>query len=284
MRIYLKRPLADDRAMARIEEALIRHAPKDVEVVGSIEEADLVLLHVIGRLDRIKRMTTYLQEQGKEYAILQYAIRSTKTPHTKDWISVWQGAKLVWSYYDLPSLCEEDGTSADFPSYTSPLGTYFDSPLRKKQYVIATSGRSYLTESVRECRHATSGKVFHVGPDLGRDDFECSNGMNDVDLAVRYSQCQFVSGLRRIEGLELPAVEGLMCGARPIVFDRPDHRLWYEGLAEFIPEGSREEVIESLKEVFAKGARPVSTEEKKIARERFNWCRILTEFYERLHG
>ena len=125
-------------------------------------------------------------------------------------------------------------------------------------------------------------RVFHVGPVItNRPEVDFSNGMADASLAKNYSACEFVSGLRRTEGFELPVIEGLVCGARPIVFDRPHYRHWFENLAVFIPETNRDGVVNSLSKVFKKGAKPVTKTEIKEARKRFNWEVIVKRFWEK---
>lgn len=285
MNVFTRTHVPTDRGMSRVVAALEKHAPGGIQIVTDAREADLVVLHVIGRGDQLTRAAESLRGNGQKYAVIQYAIRSTKAPRTSSWLPLWRNAELVWSYYDLPALCAEDGTRPDFPFYHSPLGTDFHAESGPKRYLIATSGLSYLTESVRECVLAARGlgeRVFHVGPELGIKGVECSNGMSDADLAEKYSQCEFVSGLRRIEGFEFPVIEGLACGTRPVCFDRPHYRQWFTGLADFIEERPREGVIESLSALFERGARPVTSEEKAIARERFDWRTIVSGFYSRL--
>ena len=158
------------------------------------------------------------------------------------------------------------------------------SPRGKKKYVIASSGRAYLTESARECILAAQNvhkRVFHLGSVItDKPNVDFSDGMSDQKLAEKYSACEFVAGLRKKEGFELPVIEGLICGARPIVFARPHYRKWFNDLAEFIPERSRDYIIEDLTYLFKKGARPISKEEKQIALERFNWETIVKKFWK----
>lgn len=267
--------------MTRVINALEKHAPSSVEIVNNIDDADLVIVNIIGRLERMTDLIERLKEQGKKYAIVQYAVRSTKTPDIKSWIPLWRGAEAVWSYYDLKLLCEQDGEVCDFNFYHSPLGTYFRHEFGERKYVIASSGLSYLTESVKECNVAAmrvGKKIFHVGPEIGKG-IECSNGISDSDLAIKYSQCEFVSGLRRIEGFEYPVIEGFMCGARPIVFEKPHYRSWFHDIAIFIEEAPREDVFKSLIRIFEKGAEPVTEEEKIKVQDRFDWARIISGFY-----
>ena len=285
MKVFTRTHKKGDRGMRRVVAALEAHAPKTIEIVGNMDDAELVILHVIGRCNRMTELSDRLRRLGKKYAVIQYAIRSTKTPHTSEWLPLWKHAALVWSYYNLRALCQEDGTQADFTFHHAPLGTDFYHGHERKKYMIATSGLSYLTESVRECVIAAgrSGKkVFHVGPAIGHH-IECSNGMSDEDLMKKYAQCEYVSGLRRIEGFEFPVIEGLMCGAKPIVFDKPHYRHWFHDLAIFIPEGPREQVIESLRTLFRAGAYPpVMEKDKDVVRERFDWGKIIHGFYSSL--
>lgn len=270
MRVLAKTNETDSRGVLRVVDALERYHPNYVEIVDTQEEADLIIFHVIGRRDGILRR---IKQANKPYAIIQYAYKSTLTPNPGDWKEIWDKAVVVWSYYHLPIK----------NLYHAPLGTDFHISLeQEKEYVIATSGLSYLTESVRECvlaARAVKGKVFHVGPELNVPDVVCSDGMSDGELQKEYAKCQFVSGLRRVEGFEFPVIEGLMCGARPIVFDRAHYRQWFDEYAEFIPEQGREHVVANLINIFKAPRREVTTEEQLKAQLAFNWNTIIEGFY-----
>ncbi len=283
MKVYLQPPRVNSLSLKRVARALTQYKPDWVEIVDSEADADLVVLHVIGRQDQILKQAA----KTKSYAVIQYAIRSTMRPETEGWIPLWQNAKLVWSYYDLPYLCYEDGSSHWFPFYHAPLGVdeRFIAEERDREFRIMTSGQSYLTESVRECIIAareTDGLIFHLGDELNQEKTFCMTGIPDGALIDVYSRCQYVSGLRRIEGFELPAAEGLLCGARPIMFDKPHYGQWFSDFAIFIPENSRQEVIQSLKNVFLSEYVPVSQEEIEAARKLFNWKTIVEGFWKGL--
>lgn len=152
-------------------------------------------------------------------------------------------------------------------------------------YVILTSGLSRLQESVRECEIASDiveRHMFHLGRRVsGRPHVTCAEGMSDLELAKVYSTCEFVSGLRRTEGFELPAAEGLLCGARPILFDSANYRFNYKDWGLYIREGSRQEVVDQLVDIFKQGAEPVTTHEREEAAHWFNWERVCGEFWQR---
>jgi hypothetical protein len=278
VKVFIDKKNTESIAISRTVEALIKYAPAKIDFVTDPHLADLVIFNVVGRLSQTtQRIISY----GKPYAIIQYTFRSTLNPHIKDWLPLWKKAKLVWSYYKLDS-------SKNFNLYHSPLGVdkVFKRYPTDKKYIIATSGIGYLQESVRECilaAQALGYKVFHVGPVVtNRQNVDFSNGMSDLNLAKNYSACEFVAGLRRTEGFELPVIEGLVCGARPIVFDAPHYRHWFKDFAIFIPEGSRDEVTTSLIEIFKKSPRPVRNAEISEARRRFDWEKIIKGFWTRI--
>jgi glycosyltransferase involved in cell wall biosynthesis len=267
------------------------YKPEGLEITDSPSDSDLVILHITGRHDGIKAQIDLLNKYNKPYAMIQYVLRSTKNPSTSDWLDMWQNARLVWSYYYLPELCFEDKVHEQFPFYYAPLGVdtsvFYDRKSSKghKAAVIATNSRGLLTESAKECIQAGTSldrKVFFLGEEVNIPGVFCKTNITDDELAYYYSISEFVSGLRRIEGFELPAAEGLMCGARPIMFNKPHYRAWFENMAVYIEEGNREQVQTSLEKVFKKGSREVTEAELQRAKQIFNWETIIKGFWDRL--
>jgi glycosyltransferase involved in cell wall biosynthesis len=109
-------------------------------------------------------------------------------------------------------------------------------------------------------------------------------GIDDHRLAEYYSQARYVSGLRRGEGFELPVVEGLACGARPICFDLPCYTHWFAEHAVFVPESGQEELTDALTDIFRRTPRPVSPAERSRVLETFSWESICRGFWMRLCG
>ncbi len=311
MKVYLTPP-QPDRGLQRIANALTRYAPSGVEVVT--EQPDLTIIYAIGRRDHIQRQVEAILESGGKYAIIQVCLRSTMNPSTWDWLKIWQGAEIVWSYYDLRRLHEEDGAGCGYWETQKQMdrwddddetdlfeGAFLHAPLGvdsqifhpdphtgPKRYTIATSGNNRLQESIRECALAAEqvdGQVFHLGrPRLWYANMDYSNGIPDDELAECLSACHFASGLRRTEGFELPAAEGLLCGSRPVVFDTADYRFCYREFADYVHEGTRQEVIDQLVQLFKRGPRPVGKHELEEARHWFNWERVCGEFWQRCSG
>jgi glycosyltransferase involved in cell wall biosynthesis len=291
MNIYLTPP-QPSRGLQRIADALTRYAPTGSEIVTNLYDAELVILYAIGRQDSITEKAHSIKQRGQRYAVMQACLRSTMKPHTSGWRYLWDNAECVWSYYDLQAAIMVDGgtgTAGNF--YHAPLGADAEvfypahSNLRATKFVIVSSGLSRLSESVRECWEAAKifdRQVLHLGPLKPPVYVTTVNGVKDDALAVLYSNCEFVSALRRTEGFELPGIEGLLCGARPICFDTPDYRWNYGDHAEYIHEGTRAEVVEQLIALFKHGARGVTEEERADAVERFNWETIIGGFYDHI--
>lgn len=291
MKVYLELP-RQSRGIGRVRDALVRYKPRNVEITLDPSQADLTIFHVVGRHDKVEERINELKVDGKAYAMIQYCLRSTMRPKTTDWIDMWKGAKLVWSYYDLEQMHSTDTWTYTkiprFNFYYAPLGVdtdvFYDEGFKKRQYIIANGSQNYLSESTKECyvaSQAVNKKMLYFGEDLHREGVDCITGISDEDMQMVYSQSVFVSGLRRTEGFELPVIEGLMCGARPIVFGRPEMRKWFREFAIFIQERPREEVIEDLICTFEMDYNSIiSKEELALAKERFNWQTIIKGFWD----
>lgn len=137
---------------------------------------------------------------------------------------------------------------------------------------------------MRECCSA-AGRLdrhaLHLGEELNSALVDCRTGLTDISLSDLYSRCEFVSGLRRTEGFELPMAEGLLCGARPVTFDRPHYRRWFGSMADYVQESARDGVVDQLTALFRSGPRPVTPLEREFAVELFSWERVVRGFWER---
>jgi hypothetical protein len=271
--------------MDRVARALMRSAPRTVTIVPDEASADLVVLHVIGYPETVEAVAR-CRARGQRYAMIQYCLMSTQEPHLWPWLNLWLGAAVVWSYYDLQTLW-----SVGIPNfYYAPLGVD-DLFLRgfvkdgAPKYLVGCSGYVADAECLHEVVEAAKGLgfVFHLGHNLKLGDHvDWKLDIQDVDVLVAWADCQYVTGLRRVEGFELPVYEGLACGARPIVFDRPHYRHWLEDHAIYIPEASPADVTASLRAIFTGSPpTPVSRSEKLWLEDRFNWATIGRDFWER---
>ena len=284
MKVYLKPEDWMSLGIKRVANALAAFKPDWATLVATEEEADLQIVHMVGNGQR-----QHWLEPKRDYAVVQYCLRTTELPNTKDWLSVWAGAKVVWSYYDLIAKMREDQSfDPRINVYHAPLGVngnvFKPAALTRKNFAIGTSGRVPETEAVREAYaacQAVGKSMLHLGPnfELGPDVVYVDN-VSDAVLASFWAQCNYVAGLRAIEGFELPVLEGLMCGARPIIYDAPHYTHWFGEFSEIIPEGTSEEVTESLRAILSGRTRPVTAAERSQVAQTFDWKKIAEGYWE----
>lgn len=305
MNVYLTPSPKFGRGIQRVARALAATIPAGHQVVGSPVGADLWIHHVIGVQNFHPRETIdQLVQYPGRHAVVQYCLRTTENPDLIWWDDhVWSRCKVVWSYYDLPGLlADPDGpdmpqAQADPRFYIAPLGVdpIFHAEIRDRArrpiFLAGTSGTIPETEGVREvvaAAKAVGGRVLHLGPSslaLG-DHVSYVDGIPDVQLAALYRNCRFVAGLRRIEGFELPAAEGLCAGATPILFDQPHYRRWFEDAGVYVPEASPEVVTLALTDIFDQEAGGtdyrVDAVDIALAQRKFSWPRVCKGFWERV--
>jgi len=297
-------PTHHSRAIQRISDALAAHAPAGSEVarpetirkdvhrsrqIAREDEGDLVVMLVNGLHDHFYYQADRCRSRGQKFAVVQIALRTTRQPSTSQWRELWKDAAVVWSYYPLDLWIGEDGGDPlDFNFYHAPLGVdasvfTVEPAAAERDVTVMTSGQRRSQESVAECDDAAAdvgGRIAQLGPTFGlRAQAEFHSGLTDSELATLYRRCQFVSGLRRHEGFELPAAEGLLCGARPVLYEQEHYLRWYAGWAEFIPERGQRNVTRDLRKLFERGPRSVSAGERAAAARLFDWGQIARGFW-----
>jgi hypothetical protein len=279
MKIYFDNPtksIAIDRVVLNLE----RYMPTEFIRVATREEADLIILHVFGRNNHVTKDTESILNSGKKYAVIQYAIKSTRNPDSKDWKTIWDNAQVVWSYYNLGGNFYHAPLAADPDIFINKNNT-------NKDYLIGSL-------SVKECYHAecigevhlatfkARGKAIHIGEVLVPNPaVTYVSNISDLELVDVYNNCHWFSCLRRKEGFEVTAIEALLCGARPIMFDTPNYRQWFDGLVEFIPESSVRDTSKHLARVILGEPKPVTDSEIEEIKRRFNWKLIIEGFWKK---
>lgn len=306
------------RAMTRVANAIKRYAPPNIVFVNSAEEADIQVLHVIDWCDEFLNWP-------RPYIAIQYCLETTSCKSAVDWSRFWAQSALVWSYYDLAEYME---SSAVIPCreklFHAPLGAdqvfqeHAGQLLCRPGHVarsaaprclIVTSGYvsgpgAEAIEEVWNAAERTGWAGVHIGPPRVEGvrrktlptGWRSIEGCTDSELAWHYRNAYFVAGLRYIEGFELPAVEALLCGARPLVFDQPSQKYWYSDLVmDVVPErkihGCRS-LSSHLEEKFSEAKyflRANHTDNDSIltcpqhvakAAARFNWASIIPDMFE----
>jgi len=278
-------------AMHRVAQALEATAPEWATLVRDRDAADVAVHHVIGLTGWDEALAAG-RARGQRFAWVQYCLRTTEDSRPEAWLPMWREAALVWSYYDLAAhVGAADGDDLPFRFYHAPMGVdgrVFSPSWRGHAYEIGTSGYVAESEGVREACEAVrrvGGRQFHLGPDLGfGPEVRWATGLTDGAVASYWSACRYVAGLRRGEGFELPALEGLACGARAVCFDAPHYREWFGEHAEYVPEAAADEVADALERLLRGPYREVTRAERDHVAQAFDWASIATGFWQELEA
>lgn len=280
MKVYLHPTGTHSKAMVRVACALVKYAPKGVSFVTRPAYADVQVLHVIGQ-DALQ------YDLPREYVVIQYCYQ-TAGGSLNQWQDFWSKSRFVWSYYDL----DVKGV----PFYHSPLGV--DSDTFTIQDLVRTSVMTsgYVSSDIGEpiedvavAAESLGLNTIHLGPNYIEGmkyyprGFRAYLNVPDAKVAKLYNQSLWVSGMRYVEGFEMPVIEGLACGARPICFDRPDMRKWYNGNAVFVPEAKGLELQGILKEVMQSSPQAVTNAERESVVAKFSWPEIAHGFWQHMN-
>lgn len=306
------------RAMVRVANAIKQHAPGHVVFVDRAEDADVQVLHVIDWCDDFWHWP-------RPHIAIQYCVETTQQMCADRWAEFWHGSVLTWSYYDLARYLNDRGIGAIHDKmFHAPLGA--DSIFRdnaqqllrnlitgarpsasRPRDLIVTSGYvsgpgAEAIEEVWNAAERTGWAGVHIGPAAVEGmrrrsmpaGWRSAEGCTDSELADYYRRAYFVSGLRYVEGFEMPAVEGILCGAIPLLFDQWSQRHWFGDLANtMLPEsGSKRCLTNRLEEMFSVATHEASrnavtrdctlvgTAELATALARFNWASIIPDMFE----
>lgn len=289
MKAYLRPVGLHSRSFLRVADALERYKPSGIEIVTKLRDRNFQLLHVIS-YDAIEYARN-LRSQGVNYAVIQYCLGTTERPDHSAWYELWHGAQIVWSYYDL----SEDAKLAGFNFYHAPLGvddvflSHRTASVRRNRVITTGYVSGPRAEPIEEVWIAAARagvEAVHIGPSKveGMSTYP-SNwraiSPTDKELAELYSTSRRVSGMRHVEGFELPAAEGLVCGCLPIVFDQPAMQKWYGNSVEYVEECHGEELVGKLEVIFGSSRRKETIGPAAQAAV-FDWKSICDGFWSRL--
>lgn len=280
----------------RIAQAMTATVPGWARVTQDPVQADVQVLQVVS-LDARRSI------KAPRYAVIQLAQQDEHRHGTRKkivvpenfnpWEAVWSRALAIWSTVDIGKHL--DGRSAAH-LYHAPLGVdlgVFKPSGVARDIGVITSGHSNFEEAIEEAAqaaHRSGLTVVHLGPyevtgmATQVPGWSAINSISDNELAALYSRALWVSGLRYTEGFELPVLEGLACGARPICFDTPSNRDDFWDHAVYVPHGREDQLVRHLSAVLARPPQPVTPEELQQVADRYDWELLATGFWQALEA
>lgn len=293
MRLYFPFDGRISLAMERIRGAFMRYAPADAEFVkgfGPSERAHCI--HCIHWVGQNPREHTKRDEGVFSVATLPLTRRylvfaHIGNPHYRDLDAYYQRlmreASLVVTF-DRRILGYDGSNIFETPWGFEPKTFYWTSS--PKRFKIFTTGYQADAEAIDACYDAClrmQVRMCHVGcrlpgiPGLGL----CTRyeHIKDHKMRMLYAASEYVSGMRREGGFELPVIEGYACGAQPVVFDQPSMHKYYQDFALFVPNIPRFDLSLHLERVFRQ-PRNVKPDPKIL--RRFHWSALMRAVWKRV--
>lgn len=261
------------KAFKRISNALHMYSPNWVEWVDGGE--DISLIHVVG---------------GGEYETLQNNPNRIVVQHCYetayydviDWPSEWEKSILTVAFRDLSLV-----TNKKFNFCHTPWGaeeTLFFNTGVEKDIDVFTTGHIASTENIDNVVGAAimTGKVvYHTGEDFkyNRAHYKYLPYMSDTQYSAILNRAKYISCLREIEGFELAGVEGLFCGAVPIVPNLPTYD-WYSGFA--VKVDMKDNVLLQVADIISRDPKTLVNPDMNKAHELFDWKNIVANIFRDL--
>lgn len=260
-------------AFKRISLAFHTYAPDWVEWVEDEKDSDLNLIHVVGGGE------VPMLQLPKKKIIIQHCY-FTASPQEFDYPKYWEESLLSCSFHDLTKY-----TTRKFNYHGMPWGAdpavFNLHPPSIREFIVGATGHIAETEGIDKVYEAvaqTKSKMWHTGQNFGWDSnrYQFIPYLHDTYFAKLLNHTQYISALRFIEGFELMAIEGLMCGARPIITQDATYD-WYREHAYTVD--TTKDIVPQLVDILSNSPRELSAEEHTKIISTFSWSTIMHNFY-----
>lgn len=261
------------RAFTRISEALHKYSPPFIEWVSSNE--DLTLVHVVGGGE------VPILNSLDNYIIFQHCYL-TAFPDLINWQDYWYKSALTVAFRDLREYATKEFNFCHSPWGADEDKFKFTNSL--KDVDVFVTGHIASTEHIdtlyKACQN--SGKLmYHTGQNFrwSRTNYNFVDYMSDAAFVTLLNRTKYVSCMRTVEGFEMAGVEGLFCGAVPIVPDLPTYS-WYNGFGIYVDMLG--DVETQLTNILKHKPEELISVDFNKAREVFNWKNIVPNIFSSL--
>lgn len=263
-------------AFGRISKAFHDYSPEWVEWTD-FAHCDTYMVNIVGggEIQEIEKGLAH----NKKLLLVQHTYF---TGGDYDWLQYWKQALLTISFHDLKHYFPNE----QFNFYATPWGAdskLFSRLALRKYRKVFTTGHVAETEDIDKLYEAcknTKNTMYHTGNNFEFGEYyKYLKYMSDPDLNVTLNSVQYVSCLREIEGFEMMGVEGLFCGARPIVPNLPTYR-WYKDHAVFVDTTT--DVVKQLESILNIVPKEPDGYEMSEIKKKFEWKNIIRNIFDTL--
>lgn len=223
MRIAIRIGTLDTITLYRVRQQIQATAPEWAEIIigEGVADAQIVLaIGATGMPELVEKTPTIL---------LQLCYESAHGGNKAFWDELWSKCLMVGSYFDLKAP-----NFVRFPMGYDPDVFYRDDSVSKK-YNAIVFGEVDGPEEIKSVIEAFDVVAHIAGTSIGGGiGYVRYDNIPDDRLRGVYQRSKYCIGLRRIEGFEMPIVEGAACGCIPVTFDLECYRSWFNDFAIFL--------------------------------------------------
>jgi hypothetical protein len=274
------------RAFFRISKALRDNVDSRIQFTDSPIEADVELIHYVGYGEALE---SYRKCKNKPYICFMHCTGDALEPEITTPVvkSFLQNAVFIYTFHPLDKYI--DGLNLMIGPWGVDSTLFHPCRAIKPplKYSILSTGYVAETEAISEIYQAVkacNGRMAHVGHNFKYGNlYDHYEGVSDERMINLYQNSVFTSGLRRTSGFELPVLEGMCCGSRPIIFDNEYYTKFFSDFAITIPESDTKTVTDALYNIFTGTINyPTDTEIANVA-SKFDWKVVFgREFWNNL--
>jgi len=249
-----------------------KYAPNRIQFTKDFSEADFQIINITRKADE---EFIYCNK----YIANVHCLGEISEEPIEDYKDIFDNALMIYSHMNLKLNNFVRG-----PWGVNPHN-FFIVPGIQKRYQILATGAVPQTEGITEIIQACNDlkkPALHIGPNLKYNSqfYKNAQNLSTKDMTLAYNQCLYTSGLRRVSGFELPVIEGILAGSRPICFNTHLYKYWYGDLVEYVNEKEPNIVVEQLKKIFNGKYRRVTKEEQQRVIDKFSWKVVAQEYWK----
>jgi len=162
-----------------------------------------------------------------------------------------------------------------------------------KQSLPATSAFARIGSGVQIGKQARINMDCFLGkvpkqcqkmPELGGKmpcDFHKNLGrISDEELIAELQAARYVSALRKFEGFEIPGIEALSVGTRPIIYDFIPGYAWYRKYSVEVTSLEPQKLVGQIRDTLLTEPKPLSSEELAELQAQFDWRKIVPRIFD----
>lgn len=264
--------------------------PSNINLVDDWIDADIIIENVVGTPDR-KNLCHWREEDWSEDIKMRAEIHEGPLVYVAHCSIVdddffrmaFNKSKCVFGFLDFSKTVNADYNYIRMPWGVDP-NTFMELPdIKERPFDIYTWGASIKPDeegilSLYKAMKQVDGKMLHSGIDYGLE-APWYTFVPPADtyagVAERLNRARFANALRREEGFELMGIQGALCGAKPLYFDLPCYRYWFDKFGIFV---SQDNAVEDLVKVFSEDV-SVPAEDKKYVIDNFSWDNVAKIFW-----